>query len=239
MTQLRKMWISDEASGDTANVDATNRLSVSVDNTAAVTNEGNTTITGDEVVSGTPTEVETVDGDIGVGMLVSLDHVDTTTNAVKTLDYPHAEVHEGSHFNYCSYQLNNASAATIEFVVTTPDTTKWGHLTFEFGADQGATVDIYEGTSGVTGGTTITPRNNNRNSATASVMTIVQDPAAITSDGTLAAGFLAGGTRTSGFAVREKENILKQNETYLFRITSLANSNDISFCFEWYEHTNR
>lgn len=31
---------------------------------------------------------------------------------------------------------------------------------------------------------------------------------------------------------------IETNQTYLVRITSLANSNDISWCVDWYEHTN-
>lgn len=163
---------------------------------------------------------------------------DLITGSYTIVPYEHHEIHSGSHYNYCQYQLGNAVNDTIEFVVTTPNTTTWGHLTFQFYSSQGATVDVYEGTTGVTGGTSITPRNNNRNSLSTSAFTIVKDPTSITSDGTLASGFLAGAGRESGFATRDKENVLKQNEIYLLRITSLANSNDISWCFEWYEHAN-
>lgn len=37
----------------------------------------------------------------------------------------------------------------------------------------------------------------------------------------------------------ENEVILKQNTTYLFRFTSTANSNAITFCGEWYEHVSK
>jgi hypothetical protein len=165
--------------------------------------------------------------------------IDAASGNLRTTDNEHAHIHEGDHFNYCDYALSQASAAVIEFVITTPNTTKWGHVTFEFTASAGATMQLYEGTSGVTGGTTITPRNNNRNSSTAAGLTIVKDPTSITSDGTRAAGFLAGGSRTAGLAGREKENLLKQNTVYLLRITSLAANNDISWCGEWYEHTDK
>lgn len=164
--------------------------------------------------------------------------IDSSTGAVAQESYEHKEIHSGSHYNYCDYSLGEASGAIIEFILVTPNTTKWTHFTFEFSASEGATLEVFEGASGISGGTSITPRNNNRNSINTSVVTITKDPTTITSDGTRAAGFLAGGSRSSGFSSREKENVLKQNETYLLRITSLAVSNDIGWCSEWYEHTN-
>jgi hypothetical protein len=67
---------------------------------------------------------------------------------------------------------------------------------------------------------------------------LIQDPNSIT-DGTKIAGYLAGANRNSGFVSRDREIVLKQNTTYLFRFTSLANSNAISFCGEWYENLNK
>jgi hypothetical protein len=165
--------------------------------------------------------------------------VEGSTQDLQIIEQDHAEIHSGDHYNYCEYSLGEGSGATIELVVTTPNTTKWAHTTFEFYASEGATIELFEGTSGITGGTSITPRNNNRNSINTSALTIIKDPTTITSDGTRAAGFLAGGGRTAGFTTRGKENVLKQNEIYLIRITSLAVSNDISWCGEWYEHTDK
>jgi len=165
--------------------------------------------------------------------------VDNSTNSTNSILYEHHEIHSGSHFNYCDYALNQAVSVEIEFVLVTPNSDKWTHFTFEVTASEGATIELYEGSSGITGGASITPRNNNRNSSKASTVTITKDPTSITSDGIKAAGFIAGGTRTSGLVGRDKENILKANETYLVRITSLANSNDISWCAEWYEHTDK
>jgi len=165
--------------------------------------------------------------------------VDNSTETLQTITYEHHEIHSGSHFNYCDYSLNESSGAIIEFIMTVSNTTTWTHLVFDAYASEGATIELYEGTTGVTGGTVITPRNNNRNSSTVSTITLVKDPAAITSDGVRAAGFLAGGGRTAGFASRDNEYVLMQNTSYLVRITSLAVSNDISWCAEWYEHADK
>lgn len=163
---------------------------------------------------------------------------DATTGAFTTIGYEHHEIHGGSHYFICDFSLNESSGAVIEFVLTTDNSAKWMHSTLDFSGSEGATLEVYKNPTGVVGGTAITPINNNGNSTNTSLSTVVKDPASIAADGTRAAGFIAGGGKTSGFNSRDKEIILKQNTVYLFRITSLAVSNDIGWCFEWYEHTN-
>ena len=175
----------------------------------------------------------------GINYISGNSGIDASTESIQTISYEHHEIHAGSHFYYCDYQMGNASGAIINFVITTPNTTKWAHLVFDAYSSEGSTLEVYEGATGVVGGTSITPRNNNRNSLTASTMTLVKDPASIAGDGARAAGYLVGGTRAPGSESRDREIILKQNTTYLLRITSLANSNDISWCAEWYEHTDK
>jgi len=164
--------------------------------------------------------------------------LDAITHTMQTMEYEHHEIHSGSHYFLCDYDLSIASSETIEFVVTTPNTTTWSHMLFDFSSSLGATMEIYEGASSVVDGTPATPINNNRNSTNTSVLTILKDPTSIT-DGTRIAGFLVGGNRSGGVNSRDKELILKQNTIYLFRLTSLANSNTIGFCGEWYENINK
>jgi hypothetical protein len=96
-------------------------------------------------------------------------------------------------------------------------------------------IDFYSGSSGISGGSEITPRNNNRNFSNGSNLSLLKDPTSISDDGTKASGYLAGGERESGIIGRDKEIILEQNTIYLARITSLANSNDVSWIADWYE----
>lgn len=175
---------------------------------------------------------------IGTDYVVGKSGIDAVTEAQESISVEHHEIHEGNHFNYCDYALAQAAAVVIEFVLTVPDSTKWPHLTFGVTASEGATIELFEGVTNITNGASITPRNNNRNSATVSNVTILKDPTTVTPT-IRAAGFLAGGAREAGITNRDKENILKQDEKYLVRITSLAAQNDISWCAEWYEHTNK
>jgi hypothetical protein len=164
--------------------------------------------------------------------------IDDSTHTLQIIEYEHHKTHAGLHYFICDYDDSIAVSDTIEFVITTPNTTAWSHMTLDFTSTLGAKLDIYEGSSNIVGGTSVTPINNNRNSANTSSLAVLKDPTSIT-DGTRIAGYLAGANRTSGFVNRDKEIMLKQNTIYLFRFTSLANSNAISFCGEWYEHTNR
>jgi hypothetical protein len=161
--------------------------------------------------------------------------VDSMTDTLQIIEYEHHEIHSGSHFTISDYDTSVALNETLEFIVTTPDSLKWAHMTIGFASTLGATLDVYEGASNVVEGTSVTPKNNNRNSDTASVLTIIADPTSIT-DGTKILGFMAGAGRTAGFVSRDREIILKQDTTYLFRFTSLANSNAWSYVGEWYEH---
>lgn len=163
---------------------------------------------------------------------------DSATHAINVVDYEHHEIHSGSHFFIADHDTSVAVNETLEFVFTTPDTTKWAHLTLQFASILGATLDVYEGTADIVGGTPVVPKNNNRNSATASVMTVLVEPTSVT-DGTKIAGFMAGAGRTAGNVDRDKEFVLKQNTSYLFRFTSLANSNAWSYVGEWYEHISK
>ena len=56
------------------------------------------------------------------------DGVDAVTGALEVIPYEHHEIHAGSHYNLCDYALSVANAATIEFVITTPNTQKLLHL---------------------------------------------------------------------------------------------------------------
>ncbi len=174
----------------------------------------------------------------GIDYVTGKSGIDASTETLQGIDYEHHEIHAGSHYFIADYALNQASGAVINLTVQTPDTAAWAHMIFEIGSSAGARIEIYEGTTGISAGAVLTPRNNHRNSTNTSGLTILQNPT-IVSDGTRIAGFLAGGSKQPGIAERSRELVLKQNTTYLFRITSLAVSNDIAWAAEWYEHTNK
>ena len=219
----------------------------------SLTNGANMKVSLEEIESGissnsnsqlnvTPFHADGTEGALitGVDYVAGKSGVDASTEVLEVIDYEHHEIHSGSHYNVCDYSAAAlASGAVIEFLFTTPNTTEWTHLAFSIFSATGATIELYSGATGITGGTAITPINNNGNSISTSNVTILKDPSAITTDGTRVAGFLAGAGRDAGFAERSRENILTQGSTALVRITSTASQNRISWCAEWYEHSNK
>ena len=175
---------------------------------------------------------------VGVEYIAGNSGVDASTETLQNLDYAHHEVHEGNHYFISGYELAAALNDTVEFTVQVPDSTTWPHMIFELFSSTGATFEMYEGATGVSGGSSVTPLNNNRNSANTSELTILKNPT-VTDSGSLIVDKLVGGERQSGSASRENEIILKQNTTYHIVITSLANSNDISWVVDWYEHADK
>ncbi len=163
--------------------------------------------------------------------------IDDSTNALNIVDYVHHEIHGGSHYFIEDFQTGVANAATIEFVITTPDTDKHAHMTFVIEAVYAWKLEIYEGVDSNADGILVTPYNSNRNSANTSGMVVRLNPT-INSDGTKIIGAQYGaGRKFGGAANRNDEMILERNNAYLYRITSLQNANIITFAGRWYEHT--
>ena len=166
--------------------------------------------------------------------------LDKATNSIQTIDYEHHEIHAGSHFFYTdSVELD--SAATQVYMITTPNTTKWAHMTFLASGSAITTIQIYEA-GDRTGTTGQTLYNSDRNSLTASVLTIHKGISTGSTDGTLIwqrkSGSATAQSRTGAEATRGGELILKQNTKYILRITSGTNDNLTNLQLEWYEHTN-
>ena len=176
---------------------------------------------------------------IGIDYKSGNSGIDRATETLQVIDYEHHEIHAGSHFFICGFETL-ALNANADFAVITPNTAKWLHMTFEISGTSQTEIYIYEGSS-ITGGTATTPLNNDRNSLTSSVATIAKNPT-VNTLGTLIfsqskgiAGANKNAADDEGLTRREREIILKQNTTYIFRITSRDNGNIVSYCGEWYE----
>lgn len=167
--------------------------------------------------------------------------IDASTNTIQTIEYAHHEIHTGSHFMYTDC-LTLANAGTQDYLLTTPNTTKWSHMSFQYEGSAITALDIYEGTD-KTGTTIQNIFNNNRNSATTSVNTIYKGTSGGTTDGTKIWCHKSGSTTNQSISGASSEQateiILKQNTKYIFRLTSGTNDNLVNLNLEWYEHTNK
>ena len=166
--------------------------------------------------------------------------LDKATNTIQSIDYEHHEIHAGSHFYYTdSVELN--SAAVQDYLITTPDTTKWPHLVFMATGSAITTVQIYEGTD-KSGTTPQTVFNSDRNNLTAPTVTIHKGTSGGSTDGSLIwqkkSGAATQQSRSGMEASRSAEKILKQNTKYIIRVTSGTNANLTNLQLDWYEHTN-
>ena len=172
--------------------------------------------------------------------------VDNSTHTLQTITYEHHEIHSGSHY-FIGRASSLALSAVLDVQVQTPNTTKWSHLTFQLQCSAETAWWIYEDVSFTLTGSTLTPYNNNRNSANTSGTIFYQIANAsvalanadtnITGSTLLIQGVIGDG-REGGQDERSKELILKQNTKYLFRAESLS-AGQVGYNIEWYEHTDK
>ena len=178
-------------------------------------------------------------------LISTLDNaVDGVTTAIKTIDYAHHEAHAGSFFEYVN-AIDLGGAATISYVVVTPDTTKYAHFGLSVDAELEFDLTVYEGATGITNGSLATNPaviNANRNVSDVHTTLIYTGPTlGGGSKGTLIRHWHGGsGKNIGGRAGTTAELILKRNTKYWFDLTNVVTpgSNYISVYAGWYEHTH-
>jgi len=165
---------------------------------------------------------------------------DDVTGNLISIDQAHHEIHDGDHFFYTdSVLLGNA--ATQDYLITTPDTTKYCHLFFVLDGSTIVQWDLYE-SSDKLGTTPQTAFNSNRNSLTAPTLAIAKGTSGGTTDGTLLQTYKCGSSTAQAKSPTLSRNIdeiiLKRNTKYILRTTSGAASNLTNVRLTWYEHVN-
>jgi len=164
--------------------------------------------------------------------------VDPSTNSLQTIIDEHHELHAGN-FYRAGFQKDIPNSGTSILAITTPNTTKELHFRPAVDMQGEASVMLYENPTSITGGTALTPRNGNRNSASTSVATVVTDPTAdLTGAITLGNQVLGSGKSTGGSSGSTYEWILKKNTIYVLIVTNQTTSaNEVNIRCSWYEHT--
>jgi hypothetical protein len=163
----------------------------------------------------------------------------TDDHPMVAIDVEHKEIHESEHYFY-SDSVELGSAATQDYMLTTPNTTKWIHMTMAATGSAITQVQVYE--DGDRTGTTLqTSYNNNRNSSNTTGLVIHKATSGGTTDGTLIwqmkSGAAQGASREGMNAGRGDEFIMKQNKKYIIRITSGTAANLTNLQLSWYDHT--
>ena len=168
---------------------------------------------------------------------------DGATGALTTISYPHHEVHSENHY-YIEGWTELDTNDTLFVKLVTPDTVVWSHFKWDI-AGTGITITTLDeaATGGMTGGSGVTPLNNDRNSSNTSGMVLTSGVTNADSF-TTRIGDTKFGSATSpqraigGGSGREDEILLKQNTTYLRTFISETDDNFVSFKAFWYEHAN-
>ena len=175
-----------------------------------------------------------------LAITLAKDHYDTLTRAVNIIPYQHHEIHSGSHFLYTDC-VELGSAGVQDYLITTPNTTKWSHLSWEIDGSAITDVKVFRATD-KTGTTLQTIFNNNENSATVSGMTIHKAVTGWATDWVQIrchkSGAALWASRSGASSEQASEIILKQNTKYIIRITSWTAANLTNIGLSWYEHTS-
>lgn len=126
---------------------------------------------------------------------------------------------------------------SIDIVVTPPGDKAIGiGFVARIGGD--AELKVFEGVSGVTGGTVFVPRNRNRQSNKTSQSGVIVQPTAVTTNGVLYEEIIIGGTggTAAGSTLEGDYAVLKADTSYLFRLTNRSNQSRIAELFvQWVE----
>lgn len=158
------------------------------------------------------------------------------------IDSNHHEIHCGDSYEltYVDDMENNGTVEILIIVPNEPGTgqaQKLYHLKQIVDTEAEATVEIFEGTTYSSSGTSISSFNRNRNSSFNDFLGVTHTPT-ITSDGTqIFIKKVGSGRGTGGVAGRESEIVLRNNETYLIRISNdVATQNYCNVELDYYVH---
>ncbi len=165
--------------------------------------------------------------------MISVNGVLQNKNETHTED----SIHDGNHYYMEGFTtLNSGDTLYIKLVMPSD---KVIHLTWMIESTAELETYLYEGASGMTGGSAVTPINSDRTSSNTSSVQITSGVTAPTDTGTTLSQRKGGaGTRryVEGAELgRESELILKSGETYCRLFQSNDDNNIVGFRASWIE----
>ena len=165
---------------------------------------------------------------------------DPKSNAEVTIDWPHYEVHHGHMFKLDDVVA--CESATVKWLITTPDSTKYAHMVFDVVATGEVTVLITEGANRTTGDV-LTLLNRNRVGSPITAALVVQrgatggDTDGATTIRSIRTGDTGPNLNIIGTSRGQNEYVLKPNTKYVVSATTYA-AVFVSLHLDWYEHYN-
>jgi len=165
--------------------------------------------------------------------------IDSSTETIMMVEYAHHEIHDGTSYT-TNHTADISNGFNMDILLVTPDTTTYGHMTYEIESELEMDFSLYEDTTTSNNGTTLNIYNRNRNSASTATLTASHTPT-VTSVGTKIRTWHTGSKKDFGGGDRAThEIILKRNTKYLFRLTNSSGANNyMSAKIDFYEHADR
>ena len=167
---------------------------------------------------------------------------DLATHAINVVNYEHHEIHAGRSY-VTTWVQDVGNGGTVNFTLKTPDSARWVHMLWEVESELESDLKFYEGSTGVSGGGTVTAYNRNRNSEYTSECVAVGTPTVGTVGTLLFQSHMGGGSASARFGGEDRginEWVLKPNMTYLLQMVNATSSNNyMTIHLDWYEHTNK
>lgn len=145
----------------------------------------------------------------------------------------HKRVHQGQMFRAWTDGDSLENNDTINIRISTNSTVS-PHLIIDAHAKLDFRMEVLEGASS-SGGSVFIPINKNRVSATVSGETLSTGVSGVSGGVTIFDELVSGGHKVGGTIDFDREFILKPDTNYVFRLTSLENSNLANITLEWYE----
>lgn len=169
---------------------------------------------------------------------------DRITRGLKTVDYPHHEIHDGRGF-LAVYSALKDTSGYIEVRIRPNDATRRCHMIVHVESALAATAELWKATTKVhVVANAITPLNRDFTNPHDSILNICHTPAGsqagaadlleyLGSPTTPARADVGGSTSSRG------EFILRPFEDYLIKLTSRSDNNALSIILDWYEHVHK
>lgn len=169
--------------------------------------------------------------------------IDEQTGAQVAIDCMEHSTHEGKAFMLSLSSILDAFdiATPLSFLFTTPDTAMRFHIFVHGSANTPAIIQIFEDNGvalqfDVTGGTSITPGNRNRNSSNVSTAIVTHTPTITKAEpeALIHSKYAAKSGVEESFEIK-----LKKNTSYLFRFLTVSDNNEGSLNLSWCEKIDK
>jgi len=152
-------------------------------------------------------------------------------------------IHDGQHFQFCTYDADIDDTETIEYLITTPAVNDI-HFTWAVTGTTKTLCQLFEDSTRTTTDDAETTFNTKRSCTDTADLVIQPHSTTDGADGTQidCSSFGAGTTgpqsnSVSGEAKTKAYWLLDSDTVYLFRLTSGAADNNVTIKFGWSEHT--